>query len=152
MWQEVGRVHVEPVSLASQAVTCAPPTLQRLGPVLPDHDAELQDQLRCRFQESLQQPQHVDVRVLEHHGPVPAPLVLLLPARHDAQVQRPDVPAVETEVRKLINNNTIHFYPPRHFFKSNLFSFSLILSNFCFNKFTDTTTNAAPTKIIIRHS
>lgn len=80
MWQDVG------------CVVCAPPTLQRLGSVLLDHDAELQDQLRGRLQESLQQPQHVDVRVLEHHGPVPAPLVLLLPTRHDAQVQGPDVP------------------------------------------------------------
>lgn len=70
-----------------------PPTLQRLGPVLLNHDAELQDQLRRGLQERLQQPQHVDVRVLEHHGPVPAPLVLLLPTRHDAQVQSPDVPA-----------------------------------------------------------
>lgn len=69
------------------------PTLQRLGSVLLDHDAELQDQLRRRLQEGLQQAQHVDVGVLEHHGPVPPPLVLLLPPRHDAQVQRPDVPA-----------------------------------------------------------
>lgn len=70
-----------------------PLTLQCLGTVLLDHDAELQDQLGRRFQEGLQQPQHVDVSVLEHHGPVPATLVLLLPPRHDAQVEGPDVPA-----------------------------------------------------------
>lgn len=82
-----------PPALRTRRVACAPPTLQRLGPVLLDHDAELQDQLGRRLQEGLQQPQHVDVGVLEHHGPVPAALVLLLPPRHDAQVQGPDVPA-----------------------------------------------------------
>lgn len=70
-----------------------PPTLQCLGTVLLDHDAQLQDQLRRRLQESLQQPEHVDVCILEHHGPVPATLVLLLPPRHQAKVERPNVPA-----------------------------------------------------------
>lgn len=98
MWQDVGSAHVGRffffrTEVRAPGAVRAPPTLQRLGSVLLDHDAELQDQLRCGLQESLQQPQHVDVRVLEHHGPVPAPLVLLLPPRHDAQVQRPDVPA-----------------------------------------------------------
>ena len=100
MRREAGGARAEPVSPAlcgrpvrsTRSGIGAPPTLQSLGPVLLDHDAELQDQLRRRLQERLQQPQHVDVGVLEHHGPVPAPLVLLLPARHDAQIQRPDVP------------------------------------------------------------
>lgn len=68
-------------------------TLQCLGPILLDHDAELQDQLGRRLQEGLQQPQHVDVSILEHHGPVPTTLMLLLPSRHDAQVEGPNVPA-----------------------------------------------------------
>lgn len=71
----------------------ATPTLQRLCSVLLDHYGELQDQLGSRLQEGLQQPQHVDICVLKHHGPVPAPLMLLLAARHDPQVQGPDVPA-----------------------------------------------------------
>lgn len=79
------------------------PTLQCLGSVLLDHDGELQDQLGSRLQEGLQQPQHVDVCILKHHGPVPASLVLLLTARHDPQVQRPDVPA---SIRVLITSNT----------------------------------------------
>lgn len=79
------------------------PTLQCLGSVLLDHDGELQDQLGSRLQEGLQQPQHVDVGILKHHGPVPASLVLLLTARHDPQVQRPDVPA---GIRELITSNT----------------------------------------------
>lgn len=72
-------------------------TLQCLGPILLDHDAELQDKLGRRLQEGLQQSQHVDVSVLEHHGPVPATLVLLLPPRHDAQVEGPDVPVGDTD-------------------------------------------------------
>lgn len=74
-------------------VAGAPPTLQGLGSVLLDHDAELQHQLRRRLQERLQQAQHVDIGVLEHHSPVPPPLVLLLPPRHHPQVEGSDVPA-----------------------------------------------------------
>lgn len=82
------------------------PTLQRLCSVLLDHYGELQDQLGSRLQEGLQQPQHVDVRVLEHHGPVPPPLVLLLTPRHDPQVQGPDVPAGATAL--ITDHNTLN--------------------------------------------
>jgi len=67
-------------------------TLQPLRPVALDHDAELQHQLRRALQEGLQQAQHVDVGVLEHHGPVEAPLVLLLPVALYAEVHGADVP------------------------------------------------------------
>ena len=67
-------------------------TLQPLRPVPLNHDAELQHQLGRTLQEGLQQAQHVHVCVLEHHGPVPAPLVLPLPPRLDPQVQSSDVP------------------------------------------------------------
>lgn len=67
-------------------------TLQPLSLVALDHDAELQHQLRGALQEGLQQPQHVDIGVLVHHGPVETPLVLLLPVALDAEVHGADVP------------------------------------------------------------
>ena len=111
-------------------VTRAPPTLQRLGPVLLDHDAELQNQLRRWLQEGLQQPQHVDVCVLEHHRPVPAPLMLLLPPRHDAQVQRPDVPAQVRAHIQVTFRLTFHTL-----FNKQLFSFLIHLLGF-FSRFS----------------
>lgn len=67
-------------------------TLQPLSLVALDHDAELQHQLRGALQEGLQQPQHVDIGILVHHGPVETPLVLLLPVALDAKVHGADVP------------------------------------------------------------
>lgn len=67
-------------------------TLQPLSLVALDHDAELQHQLRGALQEGLQQPQHVDIGILVHHGPVETPLVLLLPVALDAEVHGADVP------------------------------------------------------------
>lgn len=92
-----------PSAKVTKVTLTSTPTLQSLCPVLLDHDGELQDQLGSRLQEGLQQSQHVDVCVLKHHGPVPAPLMLLLTARHDPQVQGPDVPA---GTRALITHNT----------------------------------------------
>lgn len=67
-------------------------TLQPLSLVALDHDAELQHQLRGALQEGLQQPQHVDISILVHHGPVETPLVLLLPVALYAEVHGADVP------------------------------------------------------------
>lgn len=67
-------------------------TLQPLSLVALDHDAELQHQLRGALQEGLQQPQHVDIGILVHHGPVETPLVLLLPVALYAEVHGADVP------------------------------------------------------------
>lgn len=69
-----------------------PLTLQPLSLVALDHDAELQHQLRGALQEGLQQPQHVDISILVHHGPVETPLVLLLPVALYAEVHGADVP------------------------------------------------------------
>ena len=68
-------------------------TLQTLSLVALDHDAELQNQLRSALQEGLQQPKHVDVCIFVHHGPVEAPLVLLLPVALYAEVHGANVPA-----------------------------------------------------------
>lgn len=69
-------------------------TLQRLDAVLLHHDAELQHELGRALQEGLQQPQHADVRALEHHPPVEvAAAVLSLPPALQPQVQRAEVPA-----------------------------------------------------------
>lgn len=67
-------------------------TLQRLGPVLLDHNAQLKHQLWGTLKEGLQEPEHVDVGVLEHHGPVEAPVILLPPPTLDAQVHGADIP------------------------------------------------------------
>lgn len=70
------------------------PTLKRQDLLGVDHDAELQNQLRCALQEGLQQTQHADVGALEHHAPVEVTAlgVSVPPALH-AQVQSVDVPA-----------------------------------------------------------
>ena len=72
-------------------------TLQPLRPVPLNHDAELQHQLGRTLQEGLQQAQHVDVRILVHHGPVESTLVLLLTMALNAQIHGADVPASRWE-------------------------------------------------------
>lgn len=58
-----------------------------------DHDAELQHELRRALQESLQQPQHVDVSALEHQTPVEMTLTrVAMPTALHSQVQGVDVP------------------------------------------------------------
>lgn len=74
-------------------------TLQPLSLVALDHDAELQHQLRGALQKGLQQPQHVDIGILIHHGPVETPLVLLLPVALYAEVHGADVPVVRKKRR-----------------------------------------------------
>lgn len=69
-------------------------TLQRQDLAGLDHDAELQHQLGGALQEGLEQPQHADVRALEHHAPVVVtPLGVAVPAALNAQIQGVDVPA-----------------------------------------------------------
>lgn len=63
-------------------------TLQWQDVFAVDHDAELQDKLWCALQESLQQPQHVDISRLKHQAPVAVAIPVVL----HTQVQHVNVP------------------------------------------------------------
>lgn len=72
--------------------TSAHVTLQREDAVSMDHDAELQDELRSRLQEGLQEAEHGDVSTLEHQPPVElAAGPAAVPATLGAQVESVDI-------------------------------------------------------------
>lgn len=73
-----------------------------------NHDAQLQDELRRRLQEGLQQAQHGDVGALEHQppvevtaGPVPVPPAL------GAQVEGVDVPGDQRHKFEIVTNKRL---------------------------------------------
>lgn len=64
-----------------------------------DHDAQLEDELRCRFQEGLQEAEHGDVSALKHQPPVEmATGPVAVPTALGAQVEGVDVPEVKTDI------------------------------------------------------
>lgn len=68
-------------------------TLQWQDCVAVDHDAELQDELRCRLQEGLQEAEHCDISALKHQPPVEvAARPVAVPVAQGPQVEGMDVP------------------------------------------------------------
>lgn len=68
-------------------------TLQWQDCVAVDHDAELQDELRRRLQEGLQEAEHCDISALKHQPPVEvAAWYVAVPAAQGSQVEGVDVP------------------------------------------------------------
>lgn len=58
-----------------------------------NHDAQLQDELRRRFQEGFQEAEHCDVGALKHQPPVEvAPGAAAVPAALSPQVEGVEVP------------------------------------------------------------
>lgn len=58
-----------------------------------DHDAQLEDELRCRLKEGLQETEHGDVSALKHQPPVEvAAGPVAVPTALGAQVQGVDIP------------------------------------------------------------
>lgn len=58
-----------------------------------NHDAQLQDKLRGRFQEGFQEAEHSDVSALKHQTPVEvAPGAAAVPAALSTQVEGVEVP------------------------------------------------------------
>ena len=64
-----------------------------------DHDAQLEDELRRRLQEGLQQAEHGDVSALKHQPPVEmAAGTVAVPTALGAQVEGVDVPEGKRDI------------------------------------------------------
>lgn len=65
----------------------------------PDHDGELQHELRGALQKGLQKTKHADISALKHHAPiVVTPLWVSVPAALHAQIQGVDIPEYQRQI------------------------------------------------------
>lgn len=90
----------EPALTDAPPFVTALPTLQREDDVSVDHDAQLEDELRSRFEEGLQQAQHGDVSALKHQPPVEVTAgPVAMPTALGTKVESVDVPEGERGLR-----------------------------------------------------